>query len=128
VVAKKRESVEEPLPLPQEVAEALERCGGIMGLTGSLPRDEALERESALYRALADPIRLKILVMLAIQPLCVCVIRVVLGISDSKLSYHLGVLKRAGLIAGEAQGNWIIYSLTEMGRRVLGRRIDLGEG
>lgn len=53
--------------------------------------------------------------MLAVQPLCVCVIKAVLGIADSKLSYHLSVLKRAELIAGEAQGNWIIYRLTAEG-------------
>jgi len=114
-VEEKRGRREETLPLPPEVEEALCRCGGIAGLTGRLPEDELLNRESALYRALADPLRLKILAMLAVQPLCVCVIREVLGIADSKLSYHLGVLKKAGLIAGEAQGNWIIYRLTAGG-------------
>jgi ArsR family transcriptional regulator len=122
VTAKKRECVED-VHIPPEVEESLCRCGGITGLVEQLPRDEALERDSSIHRALADPLRLKILAMLAIQPLCVCVIKAVLGIADSKLSYHLSVLKRAGLIAGEAQGNWIIYSLTEMGRRVWTRRI-----
>ena len=50
--------------------------------------------------------------MLAVQPLCVCVIKAVLEIADSKLSYHLSVLKKAGLIQGDQQGNWIIYRLT----------------
>ncbi|MDN5339612.1 MAG: hypothetical protein PWQ30_721 [Euryarchaeota archaeon] len=103
------------LPLPPDVEESLCRCGGIAGLTGQLPGDDLLKRESALFRALADPLRLKILAMLAVQPLCVCVIKAVLGIADSKLSYHLGVLKKANLIAGEAQGNWIIYRLTAEG-------------
>lgn len=112
------------LPLPPDVEESLCRCGGIAGLTGQLPGDDLLKRESALFRALADPLRLKILAMLAVQPLCVCVIKVVLGIADSKLSYHLSVLKKAGLIIGEAQGNWIIYRLTTEGeawaRRFMG--------
>ena len=123
-VTEKRVCREETLPLPPEVEEALCRCGGIAGLTGRLPGDDVLERESALHRALADPLRLKILAMLAVQPLCVCVIKVVLGIADSKLSYHLSVLKKAGLIIGEAQGNWIIYRLTTEGeawaRRFMG--------
>jgi DNA-binding transcriptional ArsR family regulator len=122
-VREKRECREETLPLPPEVEEALCRCGGIAGLIGRLPEDEVLESESALFRALADPLRLKILAMLAVQPLCVCVIREVLGIADSKLSYHLGVLKKVGLIAGEAQGNWIIYSLTDLGSVAWARRI-----
>ena len=114
-VTEKRECREEALPLPPEVEESLCRCGGIAGLTGQLPGDDLLKRESTLFRALADPLRLKILAMLAVQPLCVCVIKAVLGIADSKLSYHLSVLKKTGLIAGEAQGNWIIYRLTTEG-------------
>lgn len=86
-----------------------------------LPSDAHLERMSARHRACADPIRLKILLMLSVQPLCVCVIKAVLGIADSKLSYHLGVLKKAGLIRGEQQVNWIIYSLTDEGAECLDR-------
>jgi ArsR family transcriptional regulator len=78
------------LPLPPGVEESLCRCGGIAGLVEHLPGDAALGRESVVHRALADPLRLKILAMLSVQPLCVCVIKAVLGIADSKLSYHLG--------------------------------------
>jgi len=101
--------------LPPDVEESLCRCGGIAGLAEQLPDDAALKRKSALHRALADPFRLKILAMLSVKPLCVCVIKEVLSIADSKLSYHLSVLKKAGLIVGEAQGNWIIYRLTTEG-------------
>lgn len=103
------------LPLPPGVEESLCRSGGIAGLVEQLPDDAALTRESTVHRALADPFRLKILAMLSVQPLCVCVIKAVLAIADSKLSYHLSVLKTAGLIAGDQQGNWIIYRLTEDG-------------
>ncbi|MDN7024034.1 winged helix-turn-helix transcriptional regulator [Methanoculleus sp. FWC-SCC1] len=103
------------LPLPPGVEESLCRCGGIAGLVEQLPDDTIFEQDCGLYRVLADPLRLKILAMLAVQPLCVCVIKTVLDIADSKLSYHLSVLKKAGLIAGDQQGNWIIYSLTELG-------------
>ncbi|NYT06275.1 MAG: winged helix-turn-helix transcriptional regulator [Methanomicrobiales archaeon] len=108
---------EPPVPgIPEEVAASLCACGGIEGLETLLPSDAELARSSARHRACADPIRLKILAMLGVQPLCVCVIKAVLVIADSKLSYHLGVLKNAGLIRGEQQGNWIIYSLTTEGR------------
>lgn len=98
--------------VPEEIAASLCECGGIEGLVNLLPSDADLERLSVRHRACADPIRLKILAMLGVQPLCVCVIKAVLGIADSKLSYHLGVLKKAGLIEGEQQGSWIVYSLT----------------
>jgi DNA-binding transcriptional ArsR family regulator len=102
--------------IPEEISASLCACGGVEGLEGMLPSDAVLEKRSLRHRACADPIRLKILAMLGIQPLCVCVIKAVLDIADSKLSYHLNVLKKAGLIVGEQQGNWIIYSLTVDGR------------
>jgi ArsR family transcriptional regulator len=39
-----------------------------------------------------------------------------MSIKDSKLSYHLSVLRDNGLIEGKQKGNWIIYSVTEKGR------------
>ncbi len=110
---------EEPIApgIPKEIAASLCACGGIRGLVNLLPSDADLEEMSVRHRACADPIRLKILAMLGVQPLCVCVIKALLGIADSNLSYHLGVLKKAGLIGGEQQGSWIIYSLTETGRK-----------
>jgi DNA-binding transcriptional ArsR family regulator len=107
--------------IPEEIAASLCTCGGIAGLENLLLSEADLERLSTRHRACADPIRLKIIAMLGIQPLCVCVIKEVLGIADSKLSYHLGVLKKAGLITGEQQGNWIIYSLTAEGAECLVR-------
>jgi len=115
---------EEPagdLSVPDEVACALCACGGIEGLTAQIPADEELKRLSDECQACADTCRLKILYLLRDQPLCVCVIKYVLGIADSKLSYHLSVLKKAGMITGEQMGNWIIYSLTETGIRYLER-------
>jgi ArsR family transcriptional regulator len=49
--------------------------------------------------------------------LCVYVIKACIRIADSKLSYHLTILKKAGLIEGEPRGNWIIYRLTEKGKK-----------
>jgi ArsR family transcriptional regulator len=40
-------------------------------------------------------------------------------LSGSKLSYHLNILKESGLIEGEYNGNWILYSITDRGRRLL---------
>ncbi|MBR1369438.1 ArsR family transcriptional regulator [Methanocalculus chunghsingensis] len=108
------------MELPAEIESSLCECGGITGLIGRLPPEEVVEEAVSTFRALADPLRLKILTLLAVQPLCVCVIRAVLGIADSRLSYHLSILKNAGLIAGEQSGNWIIYRLTEGGERVRG--------
>lgn len=119
-MAEKDRCREEYAGLPPEIESSLCRCGGIEGLIERLPGDAAIEAACTVHRALADPFRVKILAMLAVQPLCVCVIKAVLGIADSKLSYHLSVLKKAGLILGDQQGNWIIYRLTDEGERWAG--------
>ncbi|MDD3622575.1 MAG: metalloregulator ArsR/SmtB family transcription factor [Methanofollis sp.] len=107
------------MAIPDPLEDDLAKIGGIEGLRSLFPDDEALETLSGRFKALADPMRLRILILLAPGPLCVCVIRETLGIADSRLSYHLNVLKKAGLIAGEPQGTWIIYSLTPVGGRAL---------
>lgn len=109
----------ESMLLPEAITESLKQYGGIEGLLGRLPDDGVLASTCGIHQALADPIRLKILSMLGVRPLCVCVLKAALGTADSRLSYHLSVMKKAGLINGEQQGNWIIYSLTEEGERWL---------
>ena len=102
--------------LPDGADNSICTCGGLEGLISRLPEDSEIEAISLMHRALADSRRIKILSMLDIQPLCVCIIRAVLEISDSRLSYHLSILKNAGLIAGEQKGTWITYSITEKGK------------
>lgn len=100
------------LLIPDEVADSLCSCGGLEGLVEKLPPDDLFEQMQGRYQACADPVRLKILALLMIQPLCVCVIKTIVKMADSKLSYHLTILKKAGLIEGMQQGNYIIYQIT----------------
>jgi ArsR family transcriptional regulator, arsenate/arsenite/antimonite-responsive transcriptional repressor len=102
-----------------QVQEELDRLGGFEALAGQIPASEDLEKKSRIHHALADPLRLTILYLVRDQPLCVCVINRFMRIADSKLSYHLTILKDAGLIEGEYHGNWIIYSITGTGSRYL---------
>ena len=105
--------------LPAEVDCQLALLGGVDGLMSRLPSGESLAAASFVHHALSEPLRLKIVHALAIQPLCVCVIKEIVGIADSKLSYHLNQLKKADLIVGEQQWSWIIYRLTPRGERCL---------
>lgn len=100
------------LSIPREIADSLCSCGGLEGLVDHLPPDDFFERMREWYQACADPVRLKILSLLMAQPLCVCVIKAVVKMADSKLSYHLTILKKAGMIEGYQQGNYIIYQIT----------------
>jgi len=107
------------LSIPREIADSLCSCGGLDGLVNHLPPDEVVERMREWYQACADPVRLKILSLLMVQPLCVCVIKAVVKMADSKLSYHLTILKNAGMIEGEQQGRYIIYQITPEARRFM---------
>lgn len=107
------------MPIPLEVAESLSAVGGVPGLEALLPAEEHVVAASRIHHSLSDPIRLKIMHALAVQALCVCVIKEIAGIADSKLSYHLNQLKITGLIEGEQQGSWIIYHLTPLGERCM---------
>ncbi|HET9092006.1 MAG TPA: metalloregulator ArsR/SmtB family transcription factor [Acidimicrobiales bacterium] len=66
------------------------------------------------FGALADPVRLRLLSMLAAAPageVCVCDFVGPLGRSQPTVSHHLKVLAEAGLVRGERRGKWVWYSL-----------------
>jgi ArsR family transcriptional regulator, arsenate/arsenite/antimonite-responsive transcriptional repressor len=65
-----------------------------------------------LFRALADPTRLRLLNLIADREICVCYFVEILGISQPKISRHLAYLRRAGIVAARRQGRWMHYRLT----------------
>ena len=75
---------------------------------------------SSLFKALSDPHRVKIVNLLATsdEPVCVCDVTEVIGLSQPTTSFHLKKLVTAGLIDREQRGVWAYYSLN---RRALGR-------
>lgn len=107
------------MEIPEQIQTELDAMGGLPALEKRLPAAKVLEERGKIYQALSDPIRLSILYIIRDKPLCVCVINRFMRLSGSKLSYHLNILKESGLIEGECDGNWIIYSVTERGRRLL---------
>jgi ArsR family transcriptional regulator len=69
------------------------------------------DQARALLKALADPLRLQVIEALAGGERCVCDLTSDLGLAQSKLSFHLKVLKEAGLLADRQEGRWIYYRL-----------------
>jgi ArsR family transcriptional regulator, arsenate/arsenite/antimonite-responsive transcriptional repressor len=63
------------------------------------------------FHALAEPIRIRTIEYLQQQELCVCELCELLGLSQSKLSFHLKVLKSAELVHTRQEGRWIYYRL-----------------
>ncbi len=66
-------------------------------------------------KALAHPIRLRILALLRGGELCVCQVTAILGLAPSTISEHLSLLRRAGLIVEHKDGKWVFYGLAEDG-------------
>lgn len=77
--------------------------------TGELPLQDAV----GLLLAAADPHRLALLRTLTGGPRCVCELQRQVPLPGNRLSYHLKVLREAGLIVGAKRGRWIDYSLVE---------------
>ncbi len=69
--------------------------------------------------ALDHPTRLRILRALRTGELCVCVFVALMKIKHSKLSYHLKLLKNAGLVDSRKDGYFVEYRITDLGRRML---------
>ena len=112
-----------------------------------------LERLARVAKALADPIRLGMLDVMTqgrgccglIDPvergvpgsadpegLCVCEFQEQFGLAQSKASYHLRVLKDAGLVTEETRGKWTFYAVDgerlAAALRERGRVINFGAG
>lgn len=62
-------------------------------------------------KALAHPVRLRILAMLRGGELCVCEITDVVGLAPSTISQHLSDLRRTGFVSERKLGKWVHYSL-----------------
>ena len=105
--------------IPEIVSESIERVGGLEQVVRNIPARSLVNRVSRVFRSLSDPVRLSILYALSTTPLCVCIIKSILKIADSLLSYHLEDLKSAGLVSAETQGRYIVYRITDLGRELL---------
>ena len=81
------------------------------------PMDQ-VKHYTDLFKALSDETRLKIVVLLFKRELCVCQIEAALGISQTKASRHLALLRHLGLLKARRDGLWIYYTLEEPRNKV----------
>ena len=105
--------------------------------------EEGVDRLVALGRALSDPIRVRMLSMMADgrsccdfsdsgvpveegeEGICICEFEETFGMGQSKVSYHMKKLKDAGLVHEERRGKWTFYSLDrEAASGLLGEAAD----
>lgn len=89
---------------PQAAAVA---CCGL----ATTPVTEAdAERIAPMFKALGDPVRLRMASMIAVQPeLCVCEITPAFDLSSATISHHLKTLREAGIVDSERRGTYVYY-------------------
>jgi ArsR family transcriptional regulator, arsenate/arsenite/antimonite-responsive transcriptional repressor len=68
---------------------------------------------AALFAALADPTRLRLLNLMAGREVCVCYFVEILRQSQPKISRHLAYLRRAGIVSARREGKWMHYRISK---------------
>jgi ArsR family transcriptional regulator len=87
-------------------------------LTAAPLAEEDAEDLAAVFAAMADPVRLRLLSLVAdAGELCSCNLQEPLGKSQPTISHHTKVLAEAGLIRGEKRGRWVWW-------RIVPERLD----
>jgi DNA-binding transcriptional ArsR family regulator len=104
--------------IPVEIEKEIACMGGVCGLSRKLPPRNSLGSIAVLHGVLSDRVRLQLLLVLLEGKLCVCVLKRIVACPDTRLSYHLGILKKAGLVKSERDRSYLHYFLTDEGRRV----------
>ena len=75
--------------------------------------EKNIEVQAEIFKAMSDPCRMKILLLLREGELCVCEIMIGLDRPQSTTSHHLSILKDRGLIKERKDGRWSRYRLSE---------------
>jgi ArsR family transcriptional regulator len=100
-------------PATMDTANAMTPATWCAPLAAPALSDEEAAATAALFKALADPHRVRIVNLLATSPdpVCVCDIVPPLGLSQPTVSHHLKKLVNAGLITRKKHGSWAYYAL-----------------
>lgn len=71
------------------------------------------ERIAETFKVLADPTRLKMVLALELEELCVCDIAALLGLTQPSISHHLKALRQTGMVKYRKSGKMVLYSLKD---------------
>ena len=91
--------------------------------------DNEADAAAQLFKALADPARVRLVNLLATsdEPICACELTPAVGLSQPTVSHHLKKLTEAGLLEREQRGKWAFYSLNREALRGLAELVQLEE-
>lgn len=90
---------------------------------------ESATELAAVFKALSDPVRLRLLSLIAShagQEACVCDVSAGFEVSQPTISHHLKVLREAGLLSSERRGSWVYYRVEPAALQQLSHLLDYG--
>lgn len=90
--------------------------------------EEEVDAAATVFKALADPARVKILNLLAThdEPVCACEFEPALGLKQATVSHHLKKLTAAGLLEREQRGKWAYFSINREATARLAELVEVG--
>jgi ArsR family transcriptional regulator len=106
----------------------LETIDCCVPLRAEVMSDDEAEATADLFKALADPARVRIVNLLATsggEPMCICNLTDPLGLSQPTVSHHMKRLLDAGLVGREQRGKWAYFALKGEAVEKLARVADL---
>jgi len=95
-----------------ELGPVIEACA--VPLTGEPLGAEAAAGLARVFRALGDPVRLRLVSLIGAHQggqVCVCELTAAFSLTQPTISHHLKVLREAGIIDSERRGTWVYYWL-----------------
>jgi ArsR family transcriptional regulator len=108
----------------RSLADAETPCCGVVDV--HFHEDDGAGAATTVFKALADETRLRILKAISrMEELCECNIVPAFGLSQPTISYHLKVLRGAGLVRSERRGQWVYHRVNR--RALLGAVRQLTE-
>jgi DNA-binding transcriptional ArsR family regulator len=78
-----------------------------------------MKKAVKIFKALSEPTRLRIMLLLMKRDLCVCELIFILKMAQSRVSQQLRILRDADLVEDTRDGHWIIYRATAAAREAL---------
>lgn len=91
--------------------DASEYSGRLQKIAEQIADVQTADKQSRLFKALADETRLRMLKLLEVREMCVCEVMVALGLTQPTASHHLGILENVGLVKDRKEGKWVFYSI-----------------
>ena len=86
----------------------------VKAVTKLMPKDLEVERTAETFKILGDPTRLKIVLALMKEELCVCDLSALIGVSVSAISHQLRLLRNMRIVKNRKDGKMVYYSIDDL--------------